>query len=145
MSKFPLENRFCIGIENASEQKFNSSQSFFQPIYIVSHLFGQMPFSIIYHSNGDIHRSTIKKLDAIWFLFSMLAFTCIVFSSIKFYNSKDVSNYVSTISFAGNSFVFGICSILGFLAIILDMCFRFEFIDILKKITTFDGKASSKV
>lgn len=130
--------------ENASKQIYTFSHSY-QPIYIVSRIFGLMPFSIELDSNGVIQRPAINKLDALWFLVSMIAYICIMYFSFEFFHSEKNVYTLTTISYVGSFLVFRISLILCLLAIILDMCFRFNFVDMFKKIAMFDQKVGSNV
>lgn len=141
MVQFRLETQFQDTTGDASKQNSVMIRSY-RPVYIVSRIFGQMPFSIAYHSNGDIHRPVVKKLDALWFLLSMIAFICIIYLLIKFVNTDEIFNNLSPISFMGNYAIFVISSFYGLLAIISDMCFRSKIVDIFKKIDTFDKEVS---
>lgn len=141
MEQSSVVNHFCISAESATRQNFKMIHTY-RPIYIVSRIFGQMPFSIVYHPNGDIHRPAINKLDAVWFLLSMSVFICLMYSAIELFSTNSI--VVSRISTLGNIIIFGISCILGLLAIILDMCFRFKLINTFKKFTKFDQKVSSK-
>lgn len=140
MAQSPRKNPFLITTENASKQVSHCSHSFYRPIYIVSRIFGLMPFSIAYHSNGVIYRPVVNKLDALWFLLAMATFISFIYLSFEFFISGEHANLLTAVSFVGTFFVFGFNVIVCLLAINLDMCFRFKFVNIFKKITTFDRK-----
>lgn len=141
MAQLPAKNPFRINNKNALKQNQKSSYSF-RPIYIVSRIFGQMPFSIEFDSNGVIHRPTVNRLDAFWFSLSIIAFTFFMYPSFKYYTSRQNFNSISPISYVNNFCLFGSNSMLSISAIILDMFFRFKFVNIFKEITIFDQKAS---
>lgn len=144
MPQLPLKNPFQIYTKNSTRPNCTFSCGF-RPIYIVSRVFGQMPFSIEFDSNGVIHRPAIKMLDALWFLISIICYICITYFAFDYFRSDGSFNPLLTFSYVGNNFVFGICIINGLLAIVLDMCFRFVFVDAFKKIIVFDQKASLNV
>lgn len=138
-----MSNSFRINTEHAPKHNFDLLHSY-RPIYIVLRIFGLMPFSIVFDSNGDIHRPVVRKLDALWFLISMVAFNCFMYFSFKYFNSEENIKPLSTTSFVGNACVYGISSTICLLSLVLDMCFRFKFVNIFKKITIFDKQVNFK-
>lgn len=138
-----IKNPFRINHKNASQQNRNSFYSF-RPVYIISRIFGQMPFSIVYNSNGTIFRPAVNKLDGLWFPLSIIVFVFSMYPSFKYFTSIENFESISTVSFVGNFCIFGCSSLLGF-SIVLDMCIRFRFVDVFKKIAIFDQRVSSNV
>lgn len=140
MLQFPVANQLQITNEYDSNIEFDFSHSF-RPTYVVSRIFGQLPFSIVYHPNGDVHRPVINKLDALWFLVSISVFFYIMFSTFEFINMEE--NSIKTFTDLCYIFVFVTSSTLGLSSIVFDMCFRFKFVDNFKRMAIFDKKASS--
>ena len=137
MNLSSVKNHSENEVDCTSKQKFNSS---FRPIYIVSRIFGQMPFSIAYHSNGEIRRPVAKKFDAVWFVVSISVFIYYMFRLSKSFNMK--KRFTTEILHVVDTFVSEIVLFHGFLAIILDMCNRFKLVDIFKMMIIFDKKAN---
>lgn len=144
MAQSSLENPFHITTKSASKQNFNSLHSYYRPIYVVSRIFGQLPFSFQFESNGNIHRPVIKMLDALWFLLSMSALICFMYFSFEYFNygQKSADLFGIRTSFVGTNLIAGTGLILGLLTIVLDMCNRFKLVDIFKKIYSFDQRVS---
>lgn len=138
MFQHSIKNQFYIRAAN-SKRSFGDS---FRPIYIVSRFFVQMPFSMNFRrgSNGDIDRPIINKLDGVWFVVSISIF---IFDASRILSLN--RKFLSPISFVGLIFVFGIVHVLGLLAIILDMCYRFKLVNIFKTIIVFDKKINSNI
>lgn len=114
----------------------------FRPIYIVSRIFGQRPFSIAYNANGEIDRPVIHRLDGVWFALST-SISIVSISEVYYVFTSFDEYHESAISFVGDIFITGISRVPGLLATFLDMYYRFELICIFKKITAFDKRASS--
>lgn len=133
-------NLFTIATENASKKNFAPARSF-RAVYIVSRIFGQMPFSIAYHLNGDVHRAVIKKLDVFWFLLSIITLIYIMYFSMTFFEVSEIFNNLSSVSLVGNYVCFLINSFCGLSAIVYDMCLRSVFVDVFQKLITFDREA----
>lgn len=110
-------------------KKFNFMSSF-RPVYCVSRLFGLMPFSFIYDSNGDVLQSKVTRLDGLWLVISICFYTLTAYY-MPLFNKVKLTFYLKYI-----------CEIVAFictdLAIIVDLYNRSKFIDIFKKITIFD-------
>lgn len=104
----------------------------FRPIYYVSWIFGVMPFSIVYDLNGGVLRPKVTRFDGFWFVILV----CLYVSSAFLVRSPPGTHFTLMLLY--------ILSILGFIysfsAIIFNMCYRSKFIDILKRITTFDNE-----
>ena len=59
-------------------KKLNFMDSF-RPVYYFSRIFGLLPFSFIYDSNGDVQKTKITKFDGLWFLISMFVYVLMSF------------------------------------------------------------------
>lgn len=141
MAQPTVENQFEIKVGKNSKPNRNSLYSF-RPIYIVSRILGQMPFSIVHNVNGEIHRPIIKKLDIAWIIISFGIYIYDMYRACTFDYFNVQNKGSSAVMFVGIIFISVIVHILGFLAITLDMCYRFKLVDIFKKMTHFDKKAS---
>lgn len=114
----------------------------FRPIYLVSRAFGLLPFSIVYHPNGDILNVRVSRLDGIWFGISLCLYLFGIYSSLLYIShSPNLKLNARILNIAyGSSYVLGF--IFGFLSVILDMRNRFQLIGIIKKFIIFDKEAS---
>lgn len=126
-------------IENETQvQQINFLYSF-RPIYYFSRIFGLMPFSIIYDSNGEIKQSKITIVDGIWFLISMFIYSLHLYLTLlKFSNQTTPTTFVMIL---GNTFLLMIV-MYGAGAVAMGMCNRFKYIKIAKNFTVFDRQAS---
>lgn len=140
MAQSSVENPFRVKIEKISNPKHGSVHTF-RPIYIVSRLFGQMPFSIACTVNGKIDRPIVNILDGVWFVVSVSVYVYDICRSLGLLIICQKCTW--ELLFVGKMFLYTIVRVLGLLAIILDMCYRFRFIDIFKKIIIFDKRVSS--
>lgn len=135
----PYENQIQIDIKRNSKQMCNFSHSF-RPIYIVSRIFGHMPFSIIYHSNGEIERPVVNKLDVMWSIIAFTLYIYAVFIASNWVHTQQEYNILPNISISVDAFVFGSLLILGLVAIVFDMYHRLKFVHIVKNFIIFDKK-----
>lgn len=109
----------------------------FRPVYYVSRIFGYMPFTIIYDSNGAIQRPKIRAFDFIWFILSVLIQTL---PPIFYVQNEALSIYY------GTSFILSRIDIILvtfwmiyiIVSLVMDMWNRFILIDILKRINNID-------
>lgn len=117
----------------------------FRPIYIVSRVFGLMPFSFMYKINGDIEKSTITKLDILWFLISMCTYSFGTYTLSQLIFPRGPSIYASQTSHLvvlSDNIMIMLGLILGFFAVVFDMYNRSKFVEIVKKFIIFDKKVS---
>lgn len=120
------------------KKSFNFMDTF-KPVYFVSRLLGLEPFSIIYDSNGDAQRPKITIFDGIWFVFSMGVYVMMAYSAEGIECRKEsVERFTYILAYIFT--IVGLtCSIL---TIAIDMCNRFKFVEILRKISIFDKEVS---
>lgn len=112
-----------------------------KPIYILSRIFGFMPFSIIFESNGAIQTARIRKIDFLWFITSIGIYLLSAYYFLIYSMRKPIPNGRATLSYGTRSIViFRKC--LNCLNIGIDMYNRFRLVEILKRINSFDEKAS---
>lgn len=127
-----------VNQENRSKN-LNFADSF-RPIYYFSRVFGLMPYSIIYDSNGDVQEPKVRTLDVLWFVISMCIY---ILMAVILYQEMNISNLNTSvyILLLGEFVLLMLTLIFGAQVIGMDMCNRFRIIDILKKINTFDKEA----
>lgn len=56
--------------QNTDSRKLTFAHSL-KPIYVLSRIFGFMPFTIVFDSNGAVQTARIKAIDFIWFMASI--------------------------------------------------------------------------
>lgn len=111
----------------------------FQPIYYTLRVFGLMPFTIIYDSNGGTKEPIVRALDVVWFVISIGLYSFTVFMSIQISSPRSSSLYVLYVF--GSVFV--VLNLIGCALIaLLSMCYRSKFVKILKMFQSFDKKVS---
>lgn len=142
MAQSSVENQFKITIGKVPILKFDFTYSF-RPIYILSRIFGQMSFSIIYYPNGEIQRPEVSKFDAVWFVISLGLNFYAAYCIFVLFKTQEDSNFLPKISLFSVISIFILLLLLNLLACVSDICNRFKFMDILKKITLFDKKVKS--
>ena len=128
-------------VEHQIHWKKDSFVYCFRPIYVVSHIFGLMPFSIIFHSNGEVQKSSVSKFDILWFLTSLCLLLLGIYALLTVHPS--IPKSYSMIAFLGETGIFVTVLILASLSIILGMCNRHKLINIVKKITMSDKEAQA--
>lgn len=125
-------------VENqAQAQQINFSHSF-RPIYYFSRVFGLMPFSITYDSNGEAQCSRIRIFDGIWFVISMLIYSSSVYCIVLRFEKQSSSTFVVIV---GNTFLL-MSIIYGVGAVAMDMYNRFKFFEIVKSFSVFDKQVN---
>lgn len=133
------ENNKKISIENGTEVKQINFSYSFRPIYYFSRMFGLMPFSIIYDSNGEIKQCKITIVDGIWFLISMFTYSLYLYLTLRrMFSDQTTPTFVMIL---GNTFLLMII-MYAVGAVAMDMCNRFRFIKIAESFTSFDKQAS---
>lgn len=128
------------------KQYFRDSSNFlytFRPIYYVSRVFGLMPYTIVYDTNGDAVKPKKTACDCLWFVISILVYTALAY---LIYQEKTVPSYDKSTSMLilmlGDRILSILSLIFGAQLIIMDMCNRYKLIDILKNVTIFDKEVS---
>lgn len=125
-------------VENQAQvQQINFSHSF-RPIYYFSRVFGLMPFSITYDSNGEAQCSRIRIFDGIWFVISMLIYSSSVYCIVLRFEKQSSSTFVVIV---GNTFLL-MSIIYGVGAVAMDMYNRFKFFEIVKSFSVFDKQVN---
>lgn len=121
-----------------SVKKFNFA-NVFRPIYYFMRAFGYMPFTIVYDSIGEIRQSSVTTLDILWLLISLCVHLLIIYLDTMW---NDSTNHISTLDVLLNQMFIIIEAIVCLIAIIMDLCNRFKFIDILRKFGQFDKEVN---
>lgn len=113
-----------------------------RPIYLISRVFGLLPFSIIHDSNGVAQEPRFGKLDALWMVINIGIYVSMAY--LTFYDIKFDQNStgITTTLLTGDDLLILMKLILGMIMIGLDLYNRFGFIEIWRKFSIFDAEAS---
>lgn len=111
----------------------------FRPIYIVSRVFGLMPFSFTYQANGEIDKPTVTKLDGFWFSISMCTYSFGIYTLSQLIFPRS-NIYISPLVIFSDNMTVILGLILGFFAVGFDMYNRTKLVGIVKRIIAFDKK-----
>lgn len=110
----------------------------YRPVYYCSRIFGLMPFSIDYDSNGAVRGPRVRTLDCLWFITAICLY---IYFAIKSYRSiilpkkHDSSVYLIILS----DYLLLILGLLvGAIIICMDMYNRFKIVEIMELFNTFD-------
>lgn len=112
----------------------------FRVIYIVSRVFGLMPFTIAYNMNGEIEKPTVTKIDAIWFLISICVYSFGIYTLSQLIFPRGLDIYISPLVVLSDNMSVMLGLILGLTCTIFDMFNRSKLIDIVKRFIAFDKK-----
>lgn len=126
-------------LEHSSRARPKKYQNSFRSIYYVTRFVGLWPFTIVYHSNGSIKKSSVGLFDKFWFLISICLYLTAFFYTCTFMKHQDPnkSNYLSELLF----YLSQIPTLLfGAVNVILDMFNRHKIVNILRKFNTFDSR-----
>lgn len=140
-SQIPFRNRFQMDNQLAAFRKLDFLDSF-RPIYLVSRVFGQMPFSIVSYPNGDIGGPKVGMLDGLWFAISLCLYTCGAYVAFTCQIYDQPMSKISMVLVIAYSVSFLLGLMLGYISIFLDMCNRCKLTNIVKKFTIFDQEVS---
>lgn len=141
MSQLLSTNKFQVITEPPQNlrHKYDFIQNF-RPIYIVSRVFGMMPFSIVYQANGDIESSTITKFDILWLSISICIYSFGIYTQAQFIFPRGSDIYTSHLVVLSDNITVMLGLILGLFAICFDMYNRSKFVEVVKKFSNFDKK-----
>lgn len=143
MVKFADDRRPRPASETADSAQLNFAHSF-KSIYYFSRIFGFKPFTIVFDSNGKIQTARIRVLDAVWLvitigLYLSSALHFMIIASHHTFPAKSAILVNCTRS------IYMLRKLFNVLSIVMDMYNRYQMIEIVKKINTFDEKASIKL
>lgn len=127
-----------MALKTSNSRRLNFVHSF-KPIYILSRIFGFMPFTIAYNSDGGIQRARITVIDFIWFTISIGVYIFSTLNFIAFIMRTQVPHSYITLAYATRSIII-MRKLFYIVCIAADMCNRFKLVEILKKIGHFDEK-----
>lgn len=122
-----------------SSKDFNFAYGF-RPIYYFSRVFGLMPFTLTYNSNGKIDGQKIKVIDILWFVISITMNLVMIF---MISGSTQYLHHVKSTSLileGGDHLLLLLSAIFDVILMGFDMCIRFKLMEILKNIDNFDDE-----
>lgn len=109
-----------------------------RPAFIVSRIFGLLPYTIHFDSNGDIERATVGAFNAIYFACSIAVILLFSYSLQAAFYSKIPFSQDSAILYIADR-LFGIYGfVMWLLFVVLDMLNRNRLTKIFKKVIAFD-------
>lgn len=129
-----------MALRNSNSKNLTFAHSF-KPIYILSRIFGFMPFTIAYDSNGAIQTARITVIDFVWFTISVGVYILSTINFIAFIRHAQIPKAYVTLAYATRSIII-FRKIFYIVCIITDMFNRFKLVEILKKISNFDEKVT---
>lgn len=123
-----------------ASKKHNFAYSF-NPVYYFSRIFGFMPFSIAFDSNGTIRSAQVKVIDILWSLISISFNFFYAIQFAIFFGFEEILNQSFTLANSTKSIIVSrkLCNCLS---IGIDMCNRFKLVGILKNVNTVDKKVN---
>lgn len=133
MSVAPIQ----IFIKNVNSMRIDFVHSF-RPIYYFSRVFGLMPYTITYSSHGSIIGCEVKMFNALWFIASLtinLTLALMISKDTLYLRNPQIA---SNILSGGDYFLEIYGTIFNVVLIVMDMCMRSKFVNILQKINVFD-------
>lgn len=135
------KNQVQVDNQRAAVQRPNFAYSF-RPIYLVSRIFGLMPFSIAYYPNGDIDKPKIGIVDGLWFAISLCVYIFGIYKASDYTGYNETNTRMCLVSAIGFTICFELGLVFGCLSIVFDMGNRFKLIDIIREFTIYDQEAS---
>lgn len=113
----------------------------FRPFYYFSRICGFMPYSIIFDLNSAIHRPAVKICDILWFIIAIIVYHAM---AIDHFIHLSQSAYSSSKVLNNSGWLLMVSSmIFGVIGIVMDMGFRFKFVDLLNKFNAIDRNVCS--
>lgn len=126
--------------KNANSKKLTFAHSF-KPIYIFSRIFGYMPFTIVFDSDGGIRTAKIRVIDFLWLIISIGIYFLSAYYFFIYTGRKPIPVTSATLVHGARTIV-AFRKLFNCLCIGIDACNRFKLVEILKKINIFDEKVS---
>lgn len=143
MAQITPTNSKKLQVLTESPQIHRSKNDFaqsFRVVYIVSRVFGLMPFTVAYNVNGEIEKPTVTKLDAVWFLISICVYSVGIYSLSQLIFPRGENIYASPLVVLSDNISVMLGLILGLTCAIFDLYNRVKLINIVKHFIAFDKK-----
>lgn len=134
-----------VFVKTKSQSKNESFTNTLRPFYIISRMFGLLPFSIKFDANGEIQDARVSAFDLLWFAISICVylFMAVAFNLQMMEIPPDYK--VSFILYFGDMLLSLSGLIFGPIEIIMDMCNRFKLVSIIRKLTAFDKEVICQI
>lgn len=113
----------------------------FKPVHILSRIFGFMPFTIVFDSEGGIQSAQFRVVDFVWLIISIGIYLLSAYHFTTYTGRKAIFITTATLTQGARAIVI-FRKLFNCLCIGVDACNRFKLVGILKKIHTFDEKVS---
>ena len=140
MEQSSINTHSEVASKTTNAKKINLAYSL-KPIYYFSRVFGSLPFSIVFDSNGGIQTARVKLFDILWFLISIGLNLYFTIQYATFAGNENMVK-LSPILVHSAKLIIPLRKLCNCLIIGFDMCNRFKLIEILKNINNFDEKVS---
>lgn len=124
-----------IGAENVTKKTLTFYHSI-QPVYIISRIFGLLPFTVLYNSNGYMHKAKVRLLDLIWFVFMIIVNFGLTYKMVT--KVQRMIDGDTSILFASGRLIILLNFVKVAVASILDMLNRNRLVKMLKDFLKFD-------
>lgn len=92
-----------------------------RPIYYFSRIFGLLPFTIVYDTNGDVYEARVTCFDILWFIISVCLYLLLALFSYTNIQLPEGPN-VSPILVLGDYVLLITGLLYGAIIIVFDMC-----------------------
>lgn len=109
-----------------------------RPVYILSRIFGLLPFSINYDTNGHAESVCVRMFDAIWFAGAMAINLIFIYFMIDFIKGSSPTR--SAFSEFGGRLILIFSLVNSSLSIILDLFNQSRLLKISKDFFAFDAE-----
>lgn len=126
-----ISTKFVAMVKKSISSKKLSFAHSFKPVYILCRIFGFMPFSIAYDSNGEIQTARIRVVDLIWFIISIGVYLSSAFYFVIFVWCLPIPNKQATLIYGTRLIVLFrklfncLCIVIGYYFIpskLMDIC-----------------------
>lgn len=115
----------------------------FRPVYCFSRFTGQWPFSIVYDSNTKVGKARVGFFGILWSILVICLNLTLALDGYEQLREEREKDVIHLRTLVGN--IFGISSLLFIvIGMVLNIMNRHKFVNILRKLNTFDIKVSIK-
>lgn len=104
--------------------------------YRAARIYGLLPYTINYNSNGEIDSCSVRAFDILWFIITVT--TSVTFSVFGFFALTPTADIRTTVLLLGGRIILIGSVLLTAISIVLDELNRHRIVDMLKTITFFD-------
>lgn len=131
-----------VALVGTQQRKDNFSYCI-QPAYIMSRIFGLLPFGICYSSNGEILKAKVGIFNAVWFIGAIALNLILAYVVASAFRLQAAALGLSFSVVGGEVIVmFGFS--MAIISIVLDMINRNRLIKIVEEFNQFDNKVGRR-